>query len=336
MRKPIVRVIGQSGGDLIPGWAEALVSVSYTDSDGGDADEIEITFTATPPFQDSPAEGTRYQLLYGWSEAFLRDAGSFTYQSDSLSGDAESGYLMTITARSSDFIDADKTADTEHFDDTTAGEIFKTLAGRSGKSAVVHPDIASIQLPYRLRYNQSTGGFASELAEELGGTLKFANGKLLVPKRNSGQTAGGRTLPTIVVPFQEQHSFEISSEGRGKYQETGSGYFDPLEGIQKVIKGTSIGSAAQLSSLHPARSEKEAELAGKAQGAEQARGSISGSVEADGSDMAMAGAPVKLSGFGSSRDGLDLVAPSISHSFVFDDSGGWTMSIEIAMRVAPG
>ncbi len=332
MRKPSVRVIGQSGLDLFPGWGSSLISVTYTDYDGGEADELEFAFAVSPPFQDSPAEGTKYRFFYGWDGWPLRDAGEFTYQSDTLSGDAEGGYVMTIVARASDFIDADKAAETEHFDDKTAGEIFQSLAERAGKQAVIHPDIASVTLPYRLRLNQSLSGFANELAEELGGTLKFGGGKLLVPKRNGGQTASGQQLPAITIPFKEQFAFDISSEGRGRYQDVETGFFDPLKGVQKLFKASSIGKASRFLGLHPARSESEAELAGKAQSAELARGSITGSFDTDGSDEAMAGAPVRLSGFGSSRDALALVASSIAHTISFEDGGGWTMTVEVGMR----
>lgn len=332
MRKPVVQVIGQSGTDLMPGWGHALVSVEFTDNDGGEADEVNITFAVQAPFPNSPAEGTKYRLLYGWGEDDLRDAGLFTYQSDSLAGDAESGWTMTITARASDFIDADKAADSEHFDDLTAGEIFQKLASRSGKSAVVDAAIAAIRIPYRLRYNQSLTGFANELAEELGGTLKFAGGKMLVPMRAGAKTASGKEMPVISVDFSAVTGVEISTEGKGRYAVAGSGFFDPLAGLQKLFEAASIGSASRFLALHPARSREEAEYAAKAQGSEQARDSVTGNVEIEGSPDAMAGARVKLSGFGTSRDAADLVASSIHHTFTFDESGGWIMSIEIANR----
>lgn len=332
MRKPIVQVIGQSGADLVPGWNEALVSVEFTDNDGGEADEINITFAVQAPFPSSPVEGTRYRLLYGWDEGELRDAGLFTYQSDSLSGDAEGGWTMTITARASDFIDADKAADSEHFDETTAGEIFQKLASRSGKTAVIDAAIAAIRIPYRLRYNQSLTGFANELAEELGGTLKFAGGKMLVPQRAGGKTASGREMPLITIAYSSVLGGEISAEGKGRYASAGSGFFDPLDGVQKLFEAPSIGSASRFLSLHPARSREEAEYAAKAQGDEQARDSVTGSVDIEGSLNAMAGGRVQLSGFGASRDAADLVASSIHHTFTFDDSGGWLMSIELANR----
>jgi len=332
MRTPVVQVIGQSGADLVPGWGKALLSVEFTDNDGGEADEINVTFAVQAPFPNSPAEGTKYRLLYGWAEGPLRDAGLFTYQSDSLSGDAEGGWTITITARASDFIDADKAADSEHFEDTTAGDIFEALAGRSGKSAVVDAAIAAVRIPYRLRYNQSLTGFANELAEELGGTLKFAGGKMLVPMRAAGKTASGREMPVIIIDFASILGGEISTEGKGRYATAGSGFFDPTEGVQKLFEAASIGSASRFLSLHPARSREEAEYAAKAQGDEQARDTVTGSLDIEGSLDAMAGGRVQLSGFGASRDAADLVAASIHHTFTFDDSGGWLMSIELGNK----
>ena len=333
MLTPIIRIIGESGNDLVPSWStQGLTRVSFLDNDGGEADELEFEFSVSPPIPDSPAEGTKYRLVYGWDEARLRDGGLFTYQSDTIGGDPEGGDLMTIIARSSDFIDADKDAESEHFDEKTAGDIFRTIAGRSGKSAVVHPSIDSVTLPYRLRWKQSAAGFASDLASELGGTLKFAGGKMLVPLRNSGETASGQTMPTIIVPYRRGQSFEVSSEGRAKFKDTGTGWFDPLAGVQKLFEGTSIGSASRYLSLHPARSENEAEYAGKAEIGEEARSSATGSVELTGDVNAMAGAPVKLSGYGASRDAADLVATSIQHEWTFEADGGWVMSIELGNR----
>ncbi len=127
-QKPVVQVIGQSESDLIPKWGSSLLAVRFTDNEGGDADEIEFDFSVTLPLQAPPAEGTRYRLLYGWEAGALRDAGSFTYQNSRISFSADHGWVLTITARSADFVDADKAEETEHFEEMTAGEIFSRLA----------------------------------------------------------------------------------------------------------------------------------------------------------------------------------------------------------------
>ncbi|MCB5203949.1 hypothetical protein LH464_15870 [Neorhizobium sp. T786] len=332
MKTPVVQIIGQSGSDLVPGWKPALTRVSFRDNEGGEPDELEIEFAVEAPFPDSPIEGTRYRLFYGWEGSPLRDGGIFTYQSDNLDGDAESGYQMTIVARSADFVDTEKTADVEHYEEATVSDIFSKLAANAGKAAQVHPDLASIRLPYRLRFNQSAMGFGQDLADEVGASLKFAGGKWLVLPRGRGETASGKAMPTIEILFKDSMPIGISSEGRPKYKDVESSYFDPLEGVMKMAKAAGVGLASRYFAVHPARSAEEADHASKADAAELARSSISGSITIEGSDIAMAGAPVKLSGFGASRDGLDLVAPSIQHEWTFNESGGWLTTVELAMR----
>lgn len=332
MRKPRVKIISTNGRDLFPLWRGlGLISLSFTDNDGTNADEITFTFAVSPPFPGGPDEGQKYSFQYGWEGGPLRDAGSFTYQSSSLSGDPESGYVMTVTARSSDFIDAEKTAETEHFDGMSAGEIFTALARKSGKTAVIDSKLAQIKIPYLLRYNQSSSGFAQDLAEDIGGTLKFANGRMIVSERNSGRTAGGSAMPTIVIGFRDTHSFDLTMESKGRYKDIEAPYFDEEEGQQKFKTKQSIGRAATLLGIHPARSADEADIRATSEGRETARSTVSGSVDLDGDVHAMAGAPAKLSGFGA-YDSADLVAASIVHNFTFDDSGGWIMSVEVGNR----
>ncbi len=331
MRKPVVRVIGQSGNDLVPGWGDALTRITYSDAEGGDADEIEMEFSVAPPFPDPPAEGTQYRLLYGWADDALRDAGLFTFQSASINFDAESGWLMPIVARAADFVDADKSGDSEHFDETTAGEIFRKLASGAGRSAIVHPSIADIEIPYRLRHQQSAVGFAQELADEIGGSLKLADGKWLVTAKNSGETAAGSTMPPIEIDIETLVGAGINAEARSKFKDVEAGYFDPEKGVPLFETAAGSGRTARAIVLHPAGSVGEAKARSRAEATDLDRAEVSGSLTVEGDPDAMAGAPVRLLGFGG-WSGRDLVASSIQHEFDFSESGGWLMTVETAAR----
>lgn len=331
MRKPVVQVIGQSGSDLIPGWSQLLKSVRFTDNEGGDADEIEFEFVAQIPFQDPPADGTQYQLLYGWEGEALRDAGTFTYQSASLDGGADTGWTIKVVARSADFVSGDKDEDSEHFDDKTVGEIIKSLASRAGRSAKVHPSIANIKLPYRLRWQQSGVGFAQDLADELGGTLKLANRQWLVTMKGSGETASGTPIPPIDVPFEATFHGGLTAEAKTKYQDVQASYFDPDKGISKLEKSGGLGRSANAFALFPASFADQAKALSGARALDLGRSSISGSVTLEGSTGAMAGAPLNMSGWGG-WGGQGLIAQSIEHEFTFDDSTGWTMTIQTAKQ----
>lgn len=331
MRKPVVQVIGQSDSDLIPKWGSSLLAVRFTDNEGGDADEIEFDFSVALPLQAPPAEGTRYRLLYGWEAGALKDAGSFTYQNSRISFSADHGWVLTITARSADFVDADKAEETEHFEDLTAGEIFSRLAASAGKSAKVHPSIANIKIPYRLRMQQSAVGFAQALADELGGTLKPANGQWLVTEKNSGQTAGGSIIPPLVVSIEDLIGCDLNHEAKAKYGQVGAGYFDADQGLSLLELVPGLGKAASMFSLFPAASGSEATVRSKAEATALARATITGSVTIEGDPAAMAGAPVQLIGFGG-WSGRDLVAQTITHEFTFDEQGGWLMTPELAAK----
>ncbi|MDH7802224.1 MULTISPECIES: phage late control D family protein [unclassified Rhizobium] len=331
MKTPIVRITGQSGNDLIPKWKSLLESVTYTDNEGGEADELEITFVVAPPFPAPPPEGTRYALEYGWAEERLRNAGVFTYQNSGLNKSAGDAWTMTITARSADFVEADKSADLEHYENTTAGKIFEKLASEAGKSAVVDREVANIEIPYRLRLNQSAIGFGQALADEVGGSLKLAGGKWIVTAKSSGRTATGNALPTIVISPDVVFDAGLTSEGRPKYGTVATAYFDEDAGAWVEEETSGKGKTSRTSGLHPAPSSGEAKVRSKTQATDLARATVAGSLTIEGDVDAMAGAPLSLPGFGPWA-GSALSAGTISHTFTFDESGGWLMSVEIAAK----
>ncbi|WP_374638650.1 phage late control D family protein [Agrobacterium salinitolerans] len=331
MKTPIVRITGQSGTDLIPKWKSLLESVTYTDNEGGEADELEITFVVAPPFPAPPPKGTRYVLEYGWAKERLRNAGVFTYQNSGLNKSAGDAWTMTITARSADFVEGDKSADLEHYDNTTAGKIFEKLAAEAGKSAVVDDDIAKVEIPYRLRLNQSAIGFGQALADEVGGSLKLAGGKWIVTAKSSGRTATGNALPAIVISPDIVFDAGLTSEGRPEYGTVAAGYFDEDAGAWVEEKTSGKGKSSRTSMLHPSPSSAEAKVRSKTQATDLARATVAGSLTIEGDVDAMAGAPLSLPGFGQWA-GSTLSAGSISHAFTFDESGGWLMTVEIAAK----
>ncbi|MFC6444551.1 phage late control D family protein [Shinella zoogloeoides] len=335
MRKPVVQIIGTSGTDLLPGWGSAVMAVRFTDCEGGEADELEIDFSVAPPLQAPPAKGTKYRLLYGWDASALKDAGLFTFQNASLNFDPESGWVMTVTCRSADFVDADKAADMEHFEETTAGDIFRKLATGVGKRATVHPSIDDIAIPYRLRHQQSAMGFAQAFADELGATVKPANGRWLITMKNSGETAGGTTIPTLTISADDVTSCGLSTEGRPEYGEVQASYFDEDRGFSRLEAARGLGQDARFLALHPAPSPGEAKQRSKAEALDLARATIDGNITVEGDEQAMAGAPIELIGFGGWA-GLNMVAQTITHEFTFDESGGWLMTPEFAARTKTG
>lgn len=335
-RKPVVTIVGPSGGDLVARLGQRLISVTITDQDGAESDELVFSVSIRPPFPAGPPKGTKYLASVGWDRNGMRLSGVYTVQNHNPTGDPESGYRMNVHCRASDFVDTMKQVDSEHFDEMTAGQIFQKVAGAAGMTAVVDPELAAIQLPYRLRWQQSRIDFCDELARELGGTMKPAGGKLVVMKRGGGRAAGGSGLPAIVVPFSDDYGFDLQIESRGAFKDIAGSWFDPVAGIEKIVKGTSIGKASRFLPVHPYGNEDLARRGGEAFAREQARKTVSGSFDMAGRPDATAEAPVKPKGYGSEIDALDLVASCVTHEITFDDSGGWVTTVEVENREGSG
>lgn len=329
---PVLKIFGKGKkNDLVPGWkAAGLKSVTLTDNDGGEADELVVVFSINPPFPASPPMGNQFFPSFSMFEGGqTRDGGMFELQNIAYSGDAESGFEMTVTSRSADFADKMKEMDSGHFEETTAGEVFQKIASDAGISATVDASIASVKIPYRLRWAQSPASFATDLAEDFGGTMKIANGQMLVSKRNSGKTAGGTAMPPIIIMFSEVIEMDVSIDVRTEFGETGTSWFDTEEGVIKMQAGSSVGSGGRLQPMHPYSSEDEAKAGGESQGGEQARSAVSGSVTVPGWVGAMAGAPVVVVGAGGAINSVRMVAPTITHTWTWDDQGGYLMTVDL-------
>lgn len=337
-RTPFVSISGPSGGNLVTRLGDQLISVTIVDQAGGESDTLTFTVAVSHPFPAGPAVGTRYSASIGWSETGARMTGTYSVQNVSFAGDPEGGYAMTVTCRAADFLDTMKMVESEHFDDETVGSIFQKIAGRSGASAVVDPELASIKLPYRLRWKQPRIDFLDDIAAEIGGTMKPAAGKLLLMKRGGKRSASGKPLKPIIVPFEETYGFGVDIEARGEFNELAGEWFDPLEGLLKVEKGVGRGAASRFLPVHLFPSQEEAKRSAESLGREAARKSVSGSFTVAGNPDATAEAPVAPQGFGAEIDGLDIVCASATHEVSFGDNGGWitTIDIESAADAASG
>ena len=337
-RRPFVSITGPSGSNLVSSLGSRLQSISIVDQAGGESDTLTMVVSVSHPFPAGPTIGTRYQVSIGWTETGARHAGVYTVQSVALSGDPEGGYALTVTCRAADFLDKMKKVESESFDNQTVGQIFEKVAQGAGISAVIDPALAQIKIPYRLRWKQAGIDFLHDLASEIGGTMKPAADKLLMMQRGAKRSASGRPFPSVIIPFEECISLDLSVEARGEYQEVAGDWFDPVEGILKVAAGIGRGDASRFLPLHLLPSKDEAKRTAEAQGREQARRTVSGSLTTPGKPEATAEAPVGLQGFGREFDSLDLICACVTHDVTFSDSGGWltTTDVESAADAAKG
>ncbi len=326
VRKPVVVVQGPATANLLTVWGDTLVGISIHDATAHDSDTCTLTFRVAPPFPAMPPKGTRYVVSVGWSADALGKTGVYTVQHTSLRGDPESGHEMTVECRAADLADTAKTADSGHWDDKTLGEIVDDVAGKAGLKAVVDPELRSVMIPYRARIAQEAVDFLTDLADDFGGAVKVAGGSVVVTKRGSGRSASGKTLPTITISHDPAYEFEFAFEPRGDDEESAAGWWDEMTGtfVDETDKGAGKGRVARP---QPWPSKDEAKTGARAQRTARKRQSVSGSVQGPGDPKAVAGAPVKLQGFGPDADAAEVTAESIDHEITPD--AGWIMTIKL-------
>ncbi|WP_020185966.1 hypothetical protein [Methylopila sp. 73B] len=334
LRKPVIRVTGPTGVDLVGRWGQALLGVTITDHAGHESDECVIRLRRAPPWDAPPPTGARYTVEVGWAGAGLAMTGVYTTQRHRISGSPEEGEEIEVVCRAADFLDKGKAVDSEHFDEEnghgTAGKIFETLAARMGVEAVVDAEIAAVAVPYRLRWRQSAIDFASELADDVGAVAKPQAGKLVVTKRGGGSSASGKALPPVHVVYDESYAFDVNGEPRGSYAKTSSPWFDGEAGRDDVEEFDSASATSASGDIHPAPSKEEAKSRASAAGDAQARGGLTGSFEMAGNAAAVAGAPLIASGFGAGVDDVDWRIGTVTHDITPDV--GWVTTVEVETK----
>lgn len=334
LRKPIIQIIGPSGRNIVPVLGPAFLGATVTDQEGYESDALTIRATARPPFLTLPAKGSRYTVIAGWSASSLTTLGIFEYQSASVRGSPEDGDEIELTCRAADFLDKDKSAGRGHYDETTghgtAGKIIDSLASEMGVSAVVASALRDIKIPYRLRWNQSAIDFLSDLADEIGATVKPQAGKLVVRERGAAASASGRALPAISVNRMQAYSYEFQIEPRSGFRTVETPYFDAAKGFVKTVEAATGKAASLFNAMHPFASEDEARRGGKAMAQQLSRNTGSGTIEIAGNAAATGGAPIDVSGFGSDVDAIEWEADSVQHDFTPEP--GWITTINLAAK----
>lgn len=302
-RRPLLEVRNGSGKDVLPGLEGLWISVQTTDKAGKESDEAKIVTIGPPSKLALPKRGDPFDILMGWADEGLVLQGRFTFQKAQAIGTPERGHTLVLTFRAADFVDKLKGQGREHYDDTTFGDLMEQIAGKAGLQAQVDPALAKIKLGYRVRWDQSLIDFGTEIAEELGATLKPAGGKLVAMKRGGGKSGSGQALEPILIQFDEDFGYEIDIEPRPEAGKVAAAWQDGKSGERK-LKSKATGRDGPTKILaHPFRSEEDAEEAAEAEGYESDNASGSGHFETVGLPRARAEAPVIASGYGPLIDG---------------------------------
>lgn len=329
-RKPILQAFrqGGSGFNIFLGpIGLALVSVKVCDKAGRESDTATIVCADPGRRLPRPQKGEIFTVLIGWADQGPVLMGLFRVEKVSHNGDPNEGEFLTIELRSADFVDKLKAFGRKHWDENaTAGQIFQDLAQEAGLGASIAPEIASKKVGYRLRWDQSVIDFATELAEELGGAVKPAGGKLVVMQKGAGQSGGGLALPPILIRKTAGYRWDISIDPRPVYGNVCAPWLDKKTGRRKLAKHSTGRQGPYYILPHAYRDEEDAKRAAEGEGYNLGNNNGSGTFESPGLPHARAGARVIASGYGDGIDG-PWMAETVEHTV--DKKSGFKTTVSV-------
>ena len=310
---------------------EKLIEARMHDAKGFDSDTFEATFDDDGYEIEEPEEGAIIEVAIGYEGEGLFKRGVYKVDKPpKQSGGVEKGEFLTIFARAADMSGDLKEKASEHYEDTTLGEVFDTIGGRHGLAVNVSPGLRAIPVPYLARFNQSTLAFGTELAKRYGGAFTIKNRTLIFAEEGKG-SASGLMLPRLKIDKSDCAEWDFEVESRPRHRSVKAPWFDRAAGrtrFEEVSTGLQKGPVKVL--RHPYPDASAAERAAKAEGRRLAKATASGSITLeDGLPEACAECEIDLSGFRPSACGL-WIAESV------DDVYGDKYTTEIKLEAPEG
>ncbi|MNB71232.1 phage late control protein GPD [compost metagenome] len=195
--------------DITEVFRERLISLTMTDNNGFEADQLDIELSDSDGRVELPPRGASLSLWLGWQGAALLGKGSFIVDEIGYRGAPD---IVTIRGRSADFRGSLNTRREQSWHDTTVGTIVETIAQRNKLVASVASSLNAIAVPHIDQTQESDAVFLSRLAERNGGVVSVKAGKLLFLKKGSAMNASNKSLPEKILERGDgdRHQFTIA------------------------------------------------------------------------------------------------------------------------------
>lgn len=328
-----------NGRDITSDVVARGVIVEWSDTVDEGSDTLRVTVADHDNLVAVPKRGTKVELSAGY-DGWLVKVGSFFVEEADIEGPPDQVGIQATSApvTGTDGSIADRKS--KSWEDTTLGDIAKTVAGQLGVSASVAPSLASVEIVNEQQVDQSDADFVIRLARRYGGFLKFAHEKMVIAEEGAGTSTGGQSITVALSrsdltnwrataggkldSFQKVkmkvHSYETGDTSEVEVDVPKSGSMDQF-GVSQA--GTGTFTPKSFVGPNPFSSVGDAEKAAKTTAKRIARASRKIELSLPGRLDIVAGGKVTLSGIRDGANGSWLVK-SITHRI---DSGGWSMSV---------
>lgn len=334
--KPVYQIL-VSGNDITADLAERAAIIEWTDTVEEGSDVMTITLQDSDNLLAVPKAGAKVELAAGYRFELQR-VGSYTVESTKIEGPPD---RLTVSCTSAPVAQAGSIAArrSKSWEETTLGDIAKSIAGTLSSSLAIDPSLASVTITNAQQVDESDTNFLLRLVRKHGAFLKFADGRLVIAAEGTGTGTGGASL-TVPLKRYEITSWSVSAGGKGqalkkvkvKYHQYDTGETAEVEAEIKQsasAKGFTEDAdwlaTTESAFVHPttAANEEDAKAQAKAAAKRIASKSRTFEIELPGRLDIVAGGKVLLQGV---RDGVngEWLVKEVRHRM---DSSGWSMTI---------
>jgi len=303
--------IEANGEDVTKQLQAGLSSISFSDEDGNQSDEITIKIAGDfkrPQYEDE------LKLWLGYEETSLFYCGLFLVQTTE-----RDRFSLTITATGADFSQALKEKRDLSYEKLSLEDIAQIVADRHGLK--LKSDYEDMQITHLSQTNEGDLAFMKRLADVYNGLFSIKNDTLILMKRTKETKKSGE-LPVFEIDVKECSGGtpNIKHANKTLYSSCTATWHDTKE---NAVKSVTVGNGDPILKLDGQfKTPAEAQAKAEAKLERAKRGIKSGSISMYGKEI-YAGGTLKLTGAG--EDDGEYSIKSVRHSF----DGGWSMDIEI-------
>ena len=284
---------------------ERLISVTVTDEEGLKSDSFDLELTdGSPDFLAIPRKGALVSIKMGFGKDLI-DKGEFTV--DKIDLDCLP-YKMSISGKAAD-LRAGKLKERQErsWDKATIGDIVGQIAGESGLTPALDPDLASHKYEWIGQQDESNIHFLRRLAERHNALFAVKQRRILFTRLGSGLSASGAALGSIILTPEKIKlgSMKVEVNDRTKYSKVIAYYQDKDKAKRIEVEADGDADGDSIFRIpEPYASPAEADKAAQSKAKDLQRGEGGVSVTAIGDAGISAGLPLL---FADVRPGVDGV-----------------------------
>ncbi len=318
--EPVFELINAESGQRLEAVERAVLSLTVEESADSTSDSLNLRLDASQ-LAVLPRSGTAIEVRLGYRGDVPVRMGVFKVGERSLSGPPAT---LSVRAQASDFAAPWKTKRTRHFDNTTVGEVLRSIAAEHGLRHSIDADLGAEPLEYLAQTQESDMQLVVRLADRFGAYGTIKDGRVVFrPSRAPAEP--------VRLALSDLSRFEFRWEDKPAYDTLTARWADVNSNISHTVvwDGTDwLGEPHGVVFELPTRftSELAAKRALKAKWEALHRLKAQGRLTLPGRPELISKRQIEVSGFSAALDGQRWEILRSRHSI---GNGGYVTEVEL-------